>query len=118
MTAFIVLPACKAFPTHILTTFSPTCHPDPIFSAPVLGTLWARCQADHSVKWTLPPTAPVPQPPNSSQPLEMASFKKKIFWFQTDPHLWLRCHRPLGKVPLQWDNSAKSRLPGLEGPGK
>lgn len=77
MTAFTVLPVCKAFPTHILTTFSPTCHPDPIFSAPVLGTLWARCQADHSVKWSLPPTAPVPQPPNSSQPLEMASFKKK-----------------------------------------
>lgn len=44
MTPSSVLPACKAFPTHVLTTFSPTCHPNPIFSAPVPETLWARCQ--------------------------------------------------------------------------
>lgn len=77
MTAFIVLPACKAFPTHILTTFSPTCHPNPIFSAPVLGTLWARCQPDHSVKWSLPPIAPVPQPPQLFSTFGNGFLKKK-----------------------------------------
>lgn len=35
-----VLSACKAFPTHIPTTFSPTCHTNRIFSAPVPGALW------------------------------------------------------------------------------
>lgn len=46
------LPACKAFPTHIPTTFSPTCHPDPVFSAPVPGMLWARCQLDCQLEST------------------------------------------------------------------
>lgn len=60
MTPSSELPACKAFPTHIPTTFSPTCHPNLIFSAPVAGMLWARCQLDCQLS---PPNSPSPTTP-------------------------------------------------------
>lgn len=107
MTPSSELPACKAFPTHIPTTFSPTCHPNLIFSALVAGMLWARCQLDCQ----LSPLTVSPRPPRFFSAFGMASFRK-ISWFLADPHLWLRWQRLPGKSPCD------GMFPVLEVPGE
>lgn len=98
MTPSSVLSACKALPTHGLTTFSPTCHPDPIFSAPVPGMLWARYQQTTLASGIYLPLFLYPPPP-SSQPLSafrMASFKKTSFGFKLILTSGLGATNPLG----------------------